>query len=178
MHPGHAGHGLRAAGRPTIAGWPSSRPAGGSRINIHGAADLETGQTRTIEVATVDAFPAIRLLNSVEANYPARTLIHVFLDNARYHHAKAVRAWLAGPGRRIKLHFIPAHCPHLNPIERLWGLAHKNITHNKTYDKCGQSAGAMLDFPRSKVPENWAAFRDTVTGNFRVIPPKDFRVMA
>ena len=56
VHPGHAGHGLRAAGRPTIAGWPSSRPAGGSRINIHGAADLETGQTRTIEVATVDAF--------------------------------------------------------------------------------------------------------------------------
>ena len=86
--------------------------------------------------------------------------------------------WMkAGAARRWR-HFIPAYCPHLNPIERLWGLAHKNITHNKTYDKCGQSAGAMLDFLRSKVPENRAAFRDTVTGNFRVIPPKDFRVMA
>jgi transposase len=49
-------------------------------------------------------------------------LIHIFLDNARYHHAKLVQAWLAQPGRRIKLHFIPAYCPHLNPIERLWGV--------------------------------------------------------
>ena len=46
-------------------------------------------------------------------------LIHVFLDNARYHHAKLVQEWLALPGRRIKLHFIPMYCPHLNPIERL-----------------------------------------------------------
>jgi hypothetical protein len=49
-------------------------------------------------------------------------LIHVFLDNARYHHAKLVQQWLARPGCRIKLHFIPSYCPHLNPIERLWGL--------------------------------------------------------
>jgi transposase len=26
---------------------------------------------------------------------------------------------LALPGRRIRLHFVPAYCPHLNPIERL-----------------------------------------------------------
>jgi transposase len=37
--------------------------------------------------------------------------IHVFLDNARYHHAKLVQEWLALPGRRIKLHFIPTYCP-------------------------------------------------------------------
>ena len=33
------------------------------------------------------------------------------------------------------LHFIPVACPHLDPIERLWGLMHKNITHNKCYAK-------------------------------------------
>lgn len=177
VHPTHA---ARASGcwAPNDCRVAIQQTSGRQRINIHGAVDLETGQTRMIEVETVDAFSTIRLLTSVEANYPARTLIHVFLDNARYHHAKAVRAWLAGPGRQIKLHFIPAYCPHLNPIERLWGLAHKNITHNKTYDKCGQFARVMLDFLRSKVPENWAAFRDTVTDNFRVISPKDFRVMA
>jgi transposase len=30
--------------------------------------------------------------------------------------------WLARSDCRIKLHFIPAYCPHLNPIERLRGL--------------------------------------------------------
>ena len=36
-----------------------------------------------------------------------------------YHHASAVQDWLAIPGRRIRLHFVPAYCPYLNPIERL-----------------------------------------------------------
>jgi hypothetical protein len=30
---------------------------------------------------------------------------------------------------------------------------------------------------RDKVPKNWASFRDSVTDNFRVINPKDFRVL-
>ena len=81
--------------------------SGRQRINIHGAVDLETGQTRMIEVETVDAASTIRLLESIDAFYPMLVLIHVFLDNARYHHAKIVREWLTQPGRRIKLHFIP-----------------------------------------------------------------------
>ena len=81
-------------------------------------------------------------------------LIHVFLDNARYHHAKLVQEWLALPGRRIKLHFIPTYCPHLNPIERLWGLMHRNVTHNKCYATCAQFADATLSFLREKVPGN------------------------
>jgi transposase len=64
-------------------------------------------------------------------------LIHVFLDNARYYYTKFVWEWLARPGRRIKLHFIPPYCPHPNPIERLWGLMHRNATHrNATRSKC------------------------------------------
>jgi transposase len=63
--------------------------------------------------------------------YPLIAIIHVFLDNARYHHAILVQKWLAEPGRRIKLHFIPAYCPHLNPIAWLWGVIHKHLTHNK-----------------------------------------------
>ena len=67
-------------------------------------------------------------------------------------HAKLVQEWLALPGRRIKLHFIPTYCPHLNPIERLWGLMHRNVTHNKCYATCAQFADATLSFLREKVP--------------------------
>ena len=151
--------------------------SGRQRINIHGAIDLETGQTRMIEALTIDAASTIRLLQSIEALYPMLALIHVFLDNARYHHAKLVQEWLALPGRRIKLHFIPTYCPHLNPIERLWGLMHRNVTHNKCYATCAQFADATLSFLREKVPGNWADLCDSVTDNFRIINPKDFRVM-
>ena len=114
---------------------------------------------------------------AIETLYPMLALIHVFLDNARYHHAKLVQEWLALPGRRIKLHFIPTYCPHLNPIERLWGLMHRNVTHNKCYATCAQFADATLSFLREKVPGNWADLCDSVTDNFRIINPKDFRVM-
>src|ERR1700722_12101182 len=83
-----------------------------------------------LEAETIDAISTIRLLESLELLYPLMACIHVFLDNARYHHAKLVKQWLARPGCRIKLHFLPAYCPHLNPIERLGGVMHKNITDN------------------------------------------------
>jgi hypothetical protein len=54
---------------------------------------------------------------------------------------------------------------------------HRNVTHNKCYATCGHFADATLDFLRDKVPKNWASFRDSATDNFRVINPKDFRVL-
>ena len=110
--------------------------------------------------------------------YPLLALIHVFLDNARYHHAALVREWLAQPGRRIKLHFIPAYCPHLNPIERLWGVMHKSLTHNRTYPTYREFADAMLHFLRAEVPRRWGEFADSITDNFRIIRPASFRILA
>ena len=176
VHPSHA---VRAAGcwAPKEVTLAIEQTSGRQHINIHGAINLDTGETRMIEVLTVDAVSTIKLLESIETLYPLLALIHVFLDNARYHHAKLVQEWLARPGCRIKLHFVPSYCPHLNPIERLWGLMHRNVTHNTCYATCRQFADATLGFLREKVPRNWANFCDSVTDNFRVINPKEFRVM-
>jgi len=176
VHPTHAA-------RPVGCWAPKEQPlaieqtSGRERVNIHGAINLESGQTRVVDVETVDALSTIRLLEAIEALYPLLALIHVFLDNARYHHAQLVQDWLAQPGRRIQLHFIPSYCPHLNPIERLWGLMHKHVTHNKTYATCRDFADATLEFLRDKVPKNWPELCDSVTDNFRIIDPKDFRVV-
>ena len=118
-----------------------------------------------IEATTVDALSTIALLMAIMLMYPTKRLIHVFLDNARYHHAVIVQAWLARPGCRIKLHYVPSYCPHLDPIERLWGLMHRHVTHNRSHATY------------NVVPKNWAVFCDSVTDNFRVINPADFRVL-
>jgi hypothetical protein len=99
--------GRSAAGQDKLA---IEQTSGRERINIHGAINLESGQTWMIDVQTVDAASTITLLKAIEALYPLM-LIHVFLDNARYHHAKLVQQWLARPGCRIKLHFIPSYLP-------------------------------------------------------------------
>jgi transposase len=85
-----------------------AQTSGRQRLNIHGALDLETGKTRMLEVTTVSADSTIKLLITLLALYPRKRVIHLFLD-ARYHHAKLVQAFLARPGCRIKLHFIPAY---------------------------------------------------------------------
>jgi transposase len=176
VHPTHAAQpvGCWAPKQDKLA---IEQTSGRQRINIHGALDLVTGRTRMIEVEKVDAASTIRLLESIEAFYPMLALIHVFLDNARYHHAKLVRDWLSRPECRIRLHFIPAYCPHLNPIERLWGVMHKHVTHNKCYATCAQFADATLDFLRVEVPRKWADLCDSVSDNFRVISPRHFRVV-
>ena len=68
-----------------------AQTSGRQRLNIHGAIDLETGHTRMLEVETVDAGSAIRLMIALLTMYPRKRVIHLFLDNARYHHAKLVQ---------------------------------------------------------------------------------------
>ena len=96
-----------------IAVAPSS---GRDRVNIHGAINLETGATQMLEVPAANAESTIALLEAILDAYPLMIMIHVFLDNARYHHAQLVKKWLAQNGSRISLHFIPTYSPHLNPL--------------------------------------------------------------
>jgi transposase len=177
VHPTHA---VRPVGcwAPQDTKIALAQTSGRQRLNIHGAIDLETGQTRMLEATTVDAASTIMLLMAIAAMYPGKRMIHLFVDNARYHHAKLVRAWLARPGRRIKRHFIPAYCPHLDPIEQLWGLMHKHITHNRCHETFADFRNAILTFLREEVPRKWYVYCDKVSDNFRVISPKDFRILA
>ena len=176
VHPTHA---VRPVGCWAPKGVPVAveQSSGRDRLNIHGAIDLETGQTIMKDVLSVDAMSTILLLTAIETLYPRMRLIHVLLDNARYHHAKLVQAWLARPDCRIRIHFVPAYCPHLNAIERLWGLMHKHITHNKCYATFREFSTAMLTFLREDVPANWREWCDEVTDNFRVIKPTEYRII-
>jgi hypothetical protein len=71
-------------------------------------------------------------------------------------------------------HLLPAS----DPIERLWGPTHRHVTHNKCYVTSRDFAGEVLTFLREKVPQNWADLCDSVTDNFRVINPRNFRILA
>src|SRR6516162_1685181 len=97
VHPTHA---VRPVGcwAPKEVLVAITQTSGRGRLNIHGAINLEAGNTRMLEVVTVNAISTIMLLMAIETMYPGKRLIHVFLDNARYHHAKVVQRWLARPG--------------------------------------------------------------------------------
>jgi len=47
---------------------------------------------------------------------------------------------------------VPAYSPHLNPIERLWGVMHQALTHNRCYDNFAKFRTKVLTFLRYTVP--------------------------
>jgi transposase len=176
----HPTHQVRAAAcwAPKGTQVGVEQTTGRQSLNIHGALNLETGQTQMLAVAKVTAMSSIDLLKVVEAAHPAMRRIHVFLDNATYHHALIVRDWVSRPGAKCVLHFFPSYCPHLDPIERCWGLMHEHVTHNHDYETFWEFRTAILTFLRRTIPKRWDQFRDRITDNFRVISPRDFRVVA
>ena len=54
---------------------------------------------------------------------------------------------------------------------------HRYMTHNRCHSKYREFAEEVLEFLRETVPVRWSEFRDSVTDNFRVIDPRDFRVL-
>ena len=172
----HPTHQVRPAGcwaRRDVA-IAVEQTTGRERLNIHGAINLETGQTQIIAVEKVNALSFIKLLGEIEGAHSAMRLIHVFVDNASYHKADIVKEWLAAAKRKIVLHFLPPHCPHLDPIERLWGLMHENVTHNRDYKTFNQFRREILKFLRHTVPRRWKRFRDRIQRQFPRDPPRRF----
>ena len=54
---------------------------------------------------------------------------------------------------------------------------HKNVTHNRYYATFKSFCDTMLGFLREEVPKNWDSLCDSVSDNFRVISPTEFRVL-
>ena len=176
----HPTHQVRPAGcwGPKGTTLAVEQTTGRESLTIHGAIDLESGKTQMLEVPKATGASLISLLGAIEIAHPTKRRIHVFLDNASYHHALIVQDWLKQPGRKCVLHFVPPYCPHLNPIERCWGVMHRHVTHNRDYATFREFRRTILKFLRWTIPKRWAFFRDRITDNFRVIYPCDFRVIA
>ncbi len=94
------------------------------------------------------------------------------------------------PWLRLPALIEPHYAPHLNPplddcrhspagqrIERLWGVMHKWVTHNRHYATFDQFTDAILKFFRKTLPVKWREFRDTVTDNFRIISHNEYKLI-
>ena len=176
VHPEHRSrpaHGWFPKGQKTALKATSGR----KRLNIQGAPDLEIFQFTFVEGEKINAQTTRAMLEKPERNNPTKATIHVFVDNARYHHARILQPWLHSPVPRVKLKFLPAYAPHLNPIKRLWGVMHEWITHNRHYATFDQFTEAIFNFFGQTLPDKWRDFRDTVTDNFRIVSRKEYKLI-
>lgn len=71
-------------------------------------------------------------LNSLAHRY-CRQEVFLVHDNAPYHHAPEVKAWLGDRGHRFHLVPLPKYSPDLNAVERIWHHVRVNATHNRYF---------------------------------------------
>ncbi|MFX1296977.1 MAG: transposase [Promethearchaeota archaeon] len=70
------------------------------------------------------------------------------MDNAKTHHAKALKPFLEGEAVKDKLEllFLPPYSPNLNLIERFWKFIYKKITYNTFFSTFQKFIDALQRF--------------------------------
>lgn len=96
---------------------------------VYGAVDYASGKIVTLITDTKSGLHFIAFLTLLLRTYAGRR-IRLVCDNARYHHTRAVHDWLDGHRRWIEVYWLPAYCPDLNLIERLWGHLKRTVLAN------------------------------------------------
>jgi transposase len=92
----------------------------------------------------VNAQTVICWIDRLEAAFPEAECLTVYVDNARYFHARLVKAHLVG--KRVRFVYLPPYSPNLNLIERLWKFCKKTVlvTFYATYEQFTQAIDAFF----------------------------------
>jgi transposase len=126
---------------------------GRKRLNILGAycPDDHEYLDRRYADKNLNAQSLIELFTVMMARHPDTKLFRIYLDNARYHHAVVLKAWVAqvqqAQGVVFDLKHLPAYSPNLNLIERLWKFLRKEALQkwHATFEDMQQAVADVLD---------------------------------
>jgi len=100
-------------------------------VACFGAVRIRSGKLLTTFEPKFNAESFLRFLELLLRHRPRGKRLVV--DNARYHHARALRTCLRKHRHRLTLLFLPPYSPELNPIERVWKLTRRLATHNRHF---------------------------------------------
>jgi len=102
-------------------------------IGIFGAVRISNGCLVTSQEKTFNSMTFLHFMEKLlPLKKPDRKMV-VILDNARWHHAKALTPWLTEHQDIFRLDYLPPYSPDLNNIERVWKLTRKLCTHNRYF---------------------------------------------
>ncbi len=126
---------------------------GRKRLNILGAfcPDDHEYLDRRYTDKNLTAQSVIELFELMMTRHPDCKHFRIYLDNARYQHAKALKEWIEKTKQEkqvtFDLKYLPAYSPNLNLIERLWKFLRKKAlqTWHKTFEAMQEAIGQVLD---------------------------------
>jgi transposase len=147
---------------------------GRKRLNILGAfcPDDHEYIDRRYTDENLTAQSVIALFERMRELHPETRHFRIYLDNARYQHAKVLKAWVeqikAQTGVTFDLKYLPAYSPNLNLIERLWKFMRKEAlqTWHKSFEKMQEAVAGVLD----NLPDYEEQLRTLMTERFHLSP--------
>jgi transposase len=106
-------------------------PGQDQRCYFAAALDFRTGRLLHRTGPKKNRFLFLNLLQALDRAYARARFrrVYVIADNYSIHTAGDVRHWLACHPRFVLL-WLPRYCPRANPIERIFGALHDQITRN------------------------------------------------
>src|SRR5215831_15564744 len=126
---------------------------GRKRLNILGAycPDDHEYLDRRCSDKNLTAQSLIELFTLMMGKHPGTKYFRIYLDNARYQHARVLREWIEKTrkesGVTFDLRHLPAYSPNLNLIERLWKFLRKEALQrwHPTFEDMQQAVADVLD---------------------------------
>lgn len=102
------------------------------KIGFFGAINLKTGRLLTQEAVTFNADTFGSFVSFILKR--TRGKIFIIMDNARWHRAKDLKDFFDKNQKRLMRIFLPPYSPQLNPIERVWRITRRQVTHNRYFE--------------------------------------------
>lgn len=149
-------------GQDKLIGTTASR----TRINLTGAINLKNMKVITKEYDTINGGSTVDFFQEIEAAYSNAPRIHIILDGSGYHRSKEVANW--AEAHKIKLHFLPAYSPNLNPIERLWKVMNEHARNNRFFSSPKIFRAAIHSFFQETWPTISSSMSSRINDNFQI----------
>ena len=146
---------------------------GRHRLNVLGALCPEDHEYLDIRIpkGSLNAQSVIALMDKIRSRQPTTKKFILYLDNAKYQHAKLVAEHvekLRQEGVVFVLQFLPAYSPNLNLIERLWKFVRKQAL------RCWHDTFEAMQAAVAQVLDNLSQYRNQLstllTLNFHLVP--------
>ena len=101
------------------------------KVGFLGALNVKTGQliTKRASVFNAESFGDFLqyFLQCTEGK------VFLILDNATWHRARDLKGFFSDNQDRLVRVFLPPYSPELNPIERVWRITRRIVTHNRYF---------------------------------------------
>lgn len=118
---------------------------------IFGGLNPKTGRVVWLRAEQKSSAVFIEWLKQLRSAYRRYRRIHIVLDNYIIHKSKKTLSAVAKMDNLV-LHFLPPYSPEHNPIERLWGELHANVTRNHKHKNIEPLMDKVDEFLRDAIP--------------------------